>query len=330
MSFGVCPLALVLADEVYAKAPLFNNVCEGTFSTLRTFTGKKPAKVGGVAGMINLTRMFLVGYGDVGASAGCARQRHSICRDRSSSMRKKAEDRLGLAERSTDICREVDIGVERVALSLGLPCQIGSVEEFREKILQVNVVVTCTEDSKNFHCGATICSCGTFNKLFTCSHVALVSTVIACEAGRGTSGMDIRLPTVTWGGRPTGTRGPLVRTKTDVVAQGQAKGQGSTSTPTYSRQSVERDEHCELMAEIATPAAAGTFRSPQVKRAGQGEVNNAVAEAAANLGMIEDGQGEESKTVGKGAASPGMMGSRRSKASTRSVKEESHPAIVAL
>ncbi|KAF4733650.1 hypothetical protein FOZ62_010014, partial [Perkinsus olseni] len=284
-----------------------NNVCEGTFSTLRTFTGKKPAKVGGVAGMINLTRMFLVGYGDVGRLCRVCPTTTFHLQGPLSSMRKKAEDRLGLAERSTDICREVDIGVERVALSLGLPCQIGSVEEFREKILQVNVVVTCTEDSKNFHCGATICSCGTFNKLFTCSHVALVSTVIACEAGRGTSGMDIRLPTVTWGGRPTGTRGPLVRTKTDVVAQGQAKGQGSTSTPTYSRQSVERDEHCELMAEIATLAAAGTFRSPQVKRAGQGEVNNAVAEAAANLGMIEDGQGEVNNAVAEAAANLGMI-----------------------
>ncbi|EER18607.1 hypothetical protein Pmar_PMAR008938 [Perkinsus marinus ATCC 50983] len=363
--YGVCPLPLVVADGVYAKAPLFNNVCEGTFSTLRTFSGKKAAKVGGVAGMINLTRMFLVGYGDVGRLCRVCPTTTFHLQGPLPSMRKKAEDRLTAVEHSGDICREVDVGVEqvrvftvpssrrtrkvvtreeaieRVALSLGLPCEIGSVEEFREKILQVNLVVTLTEDSKNFHCGATICSCGTFNKLFTCSHVALVSTVIAREAGRGTSGMDIRLPTVTWGGRPTGKRGPLVRTKTDVVAQGQAKGQ-----------------------EIATLAAAGTFKSPQVKRAGQpvwdlavrqgevnnieveaaesldmiedgqGDINNTVVQATASLGMIDDGQGEvnyigaqataslgmiddgqpeESKTIGKGTMSPGTMGTRRSK-----------------
>ncbi|KAF4680556.1 hypothetical protein FOZ60_013267 [Perkinsus olseni] len=165
-------------------------------------------------------------------------------------MQNKADGRLVMAARFEDLCREVGIGNEdlkvfavssskrnsqvlsaeealgRVAIAVGLPCKIGSLDEFRDKILQIHLVIFCCGDTLHFKPGTLLCSCHTFAMLFTCSHVALVSTVLALQAMGGAAGLakqDLCLPCVNWKGRPRKSGGPLKRADTDARAEKELK-----------------------------------------------------------------------------------------------------------
>ncbi|KAF4686967.1 hypothetical protein FOZ60_004638 [Perkinsus olseni] len=309
-----CPVDLLLNGKIPIKCPVWNNVCEGTFSTLRAFTGKKPATMGGQGGMLENTRKFLVGYGEVDIGSEALRVFAVPSSQRGPLT---TEEALG-----------------RVAISVGLECTIGSLNEFRKNVLGVHLVTFCADDTEHFKKGTLLCSCHTCAMLATCSHIAMVSTFMALEMMSGQIALaDIRLPKVNWRGRPRKPAGPLVRANTDIRAQREleASGQGAggsgiltgtveTSTLTVSSDPARgqgSDEVNELMADIAGMASRGVFQVRKEASVGEEQVDR-------NVGDEATGETQQISTHGRAGTNNegGATGSAPLREGSRNGKRE--------
>ncbi|KAF4677628.1 hypothetical protein FOZ60_017238 [Perkinsus olseni] len=261
------PSILRLAAEKTApvSVPSFNNIMESLFASMRSrFLGKQRfATFAGDKGYLAACKDFLTANG--ACSRGGKYEAHISVRKMSAPhpmMVQRAARRRDFAKQEgrsvlTEVkgvvegdvrvfCissfskrdgREVteEEALQRVQLEAGVNIErkFVTATEFEELVFGVHVLASTPSEEKDEP--LCYCTCLSFGKFTQCSHCVLLKWYLMVEEGAGDPGtINVNLPVHPKAGRPTKSKGALVKHKTDIPEEpiGEENGRADSSAGT--------------------------------------------------------------------------------------------------